>query len=329
MTLEQQKRVKQLRTEIKKGNIDEDGVRAYLIQLETLLPKPTKTLYIDADSLIYYSAYSPMNNDSCTPIEGGTFVGNKIEFSLEDAFYDLVDSVVSTCRTESLLGNMIMFKDFKLVYTPSTNFRYDIFPEYKYRRLGKEESKELKELKKLVKPKGLIVEGFEADDVVAYYARRGHPIASGDKDVIYGVEGNNYFYHSAHRKVVKVSKEDGERFVLLQTLAGDSTDDIPGIAGVGMKTKLLKEDATFDDVINIYESHIMCVHCMDVPKTRAVVMSKIEDLEHDGDITGTCNQCKSYRVFYNYTKEDAILTRRLVGLDQFKGKRRGLKLWKY
>lgn len=292
--IEKQKRIKQLRDDIKFDKVDEDGRRAYLIQIETLLPKPTKTLYIDADSLIYYCAYSPQNVDYCIPIEGGTFVGNKVEVNLEGAFNELVSYVVQACKDESLLGNMIPFNDYILVYTPSTNFRYDLFPDYKIRRLDKEESPELKELKKIVKPKGLIFEGLEADDVVAYYARRGHPVASGDKDVIYGVAGNNYFYHSAHRKVVKVSKEDAERFVLLQTLAGDYDDDIPGLPGVALKidkgvfkgrsVNLLPDNATFSDVIDIYESK-------------------------------------------GLTKEDAILTRRLVGLDQWKGKRRGLKLW--
>jgi len=296
MTLDQQKRVKQLRDDIKQGNVDIDGERAYLIQIETLLPTPTKTLYVDADSLVFYTAYSPVNVDYCTPIEEGTFIGTKIEFNLNDAFEATVAGVVADCKRESLLGNMILFKDYVLVYTPSTNFRYDLFPEYKIKRLDKEQSPELIALKKYAKSTGLIVEGVEADDVVAYYARRDHPIASGDKDVIYGVEGNNYFYHSSHRKVYKTSKEGADRFVLLQTLAGDSGDDIPGITGVGLKIEhgvfkgrsvnLLPDNATFKEAVDIYESK-------------------------------------------GLTKEDAILTRRLVGLDQWCGPRRGLKIFKY
>jgi len=327
MTLEQQIRVKQLRTEIRSGELDSDGVRAYLIQLETLLPKATKTLSIDADGLIYNTAYSPNNVDSCLPIEGGTFVGEKVEGDLQQAFDAVVDGVVQACRRESLLGNMIQFKDYILAYTPSTNFRYGLYPEYKIKRLDRVESQELIKLKGQVKPKGLIVKGVEADDVVAHYARRGHPVASGDKDVVFGVEGNHFFYHAAHRRVVKTTKENADRFVLLQTLAGDSTDGIPGIKGVGMKTKLLPENATFDDVVKIYENHIICVKCWNDPKGRATTYDKVEDLEHDGDLTGTCKKCDCMRVFYQYTKEDAILTRRLVGLDQWRGKRRGLKLW--
>lgn len=294
--IDKQKRIKALRTEIKSGNLDADGIRAYLIQLETLLPKPTKTLYVDADSLIFYTAYSPVNIDYCMPIDEGKFIGNKIEFNLNEAYESTVAGVIADCRRESLLGNMVRFKNYVLVYTPSTNFRYDIYPDYKKSRVDKEQSPELIELKKYAKAKGLIVKGVEADDIVAHYGRRGHPIASGDKDVIYGVEGSNYFYHAAHRKVVHTTKEDADRFVLWQSLAGDSSDDIPGIPGVGLKIEkgefkgravnLLPDNATFKDVIDIYESK-------------------------------------------GLTKEDAILTRRLVGLDQWKGNRRGLKLWEY
>lgn len=286
MTVEH-KRIISLRDEINTKELDDETIRIYLIQIEQLLPKPTKTLYIDADSIIYYIAYSPTNSDMCEP-EEGSFIGDKIDIDLKESYYSLVHDIVASCRKESLMGNMIRFKDFKLVYTPSTNFRYDIFPDYKKSRIDKKESDELIYLKSQVKKEGIIIDGVEADDVVAYYSRRGHPIASGDKDVIYGVEGNHYYYHAKHRTVIKTSKDEASKFVLLQTLAGDSTDDIPGISGIGMKTKLLDkiDNPTFDDVIKIYESKSL-------------------------------------------TKEDAILTRRLVGLDQWKGKRRGVKLWNY
>jgi len=347
--IEKLKRIKDLRVLLNDDTVDIDEIRAYSIQLETLLPEPTKTLYVDADSLQFYIAYSPTNVNTVTPIEGGTFIGKQIDNTeelLQKAFLSIVDDVVAACRLESLKGNMVRFKDYKLVFTPSTNFRYDIYPKYKFKRLDKEQSEDLIKLKKWTKSIGLVVEGVEADDVVAHYGRRGHPIASGDKDVIYGVEGSNYFYHSAHRKVVHTTKEDADLFVLLQTLAGDSGDDIEGIKGIGLKIekdkdidgisvikapkafKLLSDKPTFKDVINAYENHIICIHCLQQPRALAVTMDKVKDLECDGDITGTCNKCKTTRIFYRYTKEDAILARQLVGLDQWKGFRRGLKLFK-
>jgi len=344
MTLEQQKRIKQLRDDITNGNVDMDGERAYLIQLETLLPTPTKTLYVDADSLIFYTALSPANVDFCTPMEG-TFVGNKISFCMNEAFEATVAGVVAECKRESLLGNMITFKDYILVYTPSTNFRYDLYPNYKIKRLDKEQTKELIDLKKYAKSTGLIVESVEADDVVAYYARRGHPIASGDKDVIYGVEGNNYFYHSAHRKVYKTSKEDADRFVLLQTLAGDSSDDIPGMEGVGLdiekgvftgtSVKLLPDNATFEDVLHIYLTRAITKGkaVEHYRKTGLTIKASQSKYDEEGFsytaylITDATGSRDKYKQLGGLTKEDALLTRRLVGLDQWKGKRRGLKLW--
>lgn len=280
MNIEHMERIKQLRSLI--PTVEDESERvAYLIQLETLLPKPTKKLYIDADGLIYKAAYSPLITDTQEPIEGG-FVG---EVSLKDIFDTVVQTVVDACKYESLMGKMNTFTDYVLVYTPETNFRYNIYPKYKYKRQFKKSSDELTELKSIVKPLGLIVDGVEADDVVAHFGRRGNPIASGDKDVIYGVPGNNYFYHKDHQRVYKVTKHDAEQFVLLQTLAGDSVDEIPGIPGVGMKTKLMPDNANFNEIVSIYQSK-------------------------------------------GLTREDAILTRRLVGMDQWKGFRRGLKLFK-
>lgn len=523
LNIEELERIKKLRTLMNNDEATEDETRAYCIQIETLLPQPSKTLYIDADSLIFYTAYAPENN---IPTIEGDFIGNKIDKNLEAIFYSLVDDVVERCRVESLKGNMIRFKEHKLVFTPSKNFRYDIFPDYKIKRLDKEQSPDLVELKKLVKPKGLIVDGIEihydilnelpkvkkdyrgdnkhgywntplynaydnmikrcyrkdskslqykekkikvydkwlldkvsffnwcesngyieglhidrvdnnkhyipsnlqiiqeadnkakqnltdnkrdyltfdfklkcyqlkqlglsyreihkelgitydrkgkefykitkaissfpkhitnepdyialhlsegvrfmcgylqyitknnkgilynsgigieADDICAYYARRGNPIASGDKDVIHGVFGNNYFYHSKHKKVVKTSKKDANRFMLLQCIMGDAGDDIPGIKGVGVKTaeKLLGDDHTFNRVIEVYKMYARCHGC-----DNDVLIEKIKDVYFDGEIMGICPKCKNDCTFYSLNRDDAILTRRLVGLDQWKG----------
>lgn len=299
MKVEYMGRIKQLRDKLKNEDLTSDEIRIYSIQIETLLPKPTKTLFIDADGLIFKAAYSP-NNKSLEPIIGGTFVGvSNSEDGLIDSFNAVVNTVVEACKLESIKGNMTMFKDYKLVFTPSTNFRYDLFPDYKIKRKDKVRSNEEVVLKKHIKDNnvGLYVNNVEADDVVAYYARRGNPIASGDKDVIFGVAGNNFFYHNAHMKVYKTTKEFAQRFVLLQTLAGDSVDDIPGLKGVGLTVK-------------------------------------------DGSVSG--NSCKllgdslefntvvSAYINKGLTLKDAILTRRLVGLDQWRGLRRNkIKLFDY
>lgn len=306
---------------------DEDIRRAYLIQMRTLSPSD-KILRIDADSLLYYTAYAASFKDG-ESIEGGTFVGANQRVTFKDYkqhFAELVDDIVLACEIASFRKELPRFKDYELVFTPSTNFRYDIFPEYKKSRVDKSQSNTLKRLKKYAKKHlGITSEGIEADDYVYYWAQQGHPVASGDKDVVYSVPAA-YYYHSHHQKVVQNTKEESTRFTLMQTLAGDSSDDIPGIKGVGMQNKLLAEGGTFDDVVEIYKNHIICVKCRDTPKGRATTYDKIKDLEFEGDLTGTCPKCKSRRVFYQYTTMDAILTRRLVGLDQWTP-RRGVRLW--
>ncbi len=263
----------------------EDGKRAYLIQMRTLRPSD-KILRIDADSLLYYVAYAPSYKPA-EAIEGGSFIGDidKVHFKdYKQHFNNLVQDIVTECELASFRNELPRFTDYELVFTPSTNFRYDIFPEYKKSRVHKPQSNTLKRLKKYAKKNlGIVPEGIEADDYVYYWASKGHPVASGDKDVVYSVPAA-YYYHSAHQKVIQNTKAEADRFVLMQTLAGDSSDDIPGIKGVGMKNKLLPDGGTFADVIQIY-------------------------------------------IDKGYTKEDAILTRRLVGLDQWHP-RRGVKLWK-
>jgi len=247
--------------------------------------KSDKTLYIDADSLVYYAAYNKTLTNPCKA-EEGDFIGDEIGIRFNDykqVFRDRVEAVVLECELASYRKELPKFKDYKLIFTPKTNFRYDIYPDYKKSRKNLEKTTTLKRLERYARSLGYTPEGIEADDYVYYMSTQGHPIASGDKDVVYSTP-SCYFYHAAHEKVVINTEEDRNKFLLLQCLAGDSTDDIPGIKGVGMKTKLLHkiDKPTFRDVIEIYERK-------------------------------------------GYTKEDAILTRRLVGLDQFNGRK--VKLW--
>jgi DNA polymerase-1 len=254
---------------------DEEMRRVSLIQMRNLRPSD-RTLRIDADSLLYYVAYAPSYKPE-EAIDGGSFIGDVVKVHFKDYkqhFNNLVQDIVTECELASFRNELPRFKDFELVFTPSTNFRYEIFPEYKKNRVNKPQSNILKRLKRWAKARGVVPDNVEADDYVYYHAMKGDPVASGDKDVVNSVPAA-YYYHSNHRKVVINTPEERARWILLQTLAGDPSDDIPGLKGVALKTadKLLPDGGTMDDVIKIYESK-------------------------------------------GYTKDDAILTRRLVGLDQ-------------
>lgn len=225
-----------------------------------------KTLYIDADSLLYLTIFSRSNNGTDFEVEEGEDFGivKPDMKALKAQFKALVWDIVSSCEVESAVGEMSKFKDHVLVFTGSTNFRYDIFPDYKNKRT-EEKPPEFYKLKKwAVKKFGIISDVVEADDIVSYYARKGHPITSADKDVLLGTPG--YHYDTYHKYFVKTTKKEALEFLCLQALAGDSGDGIPGLPRVGIKVKdvakkiveapnalkLLGDDKSLENVIKIY-----------------------------------------------------------------------------
>ncbi|HEX3753914.1 MAG TPA: 5'-3' exonuclease H3TH domain-containing protein, partial [Rhizomicrobium sp.] len=91
--------------------------------------------------------------------------------------------------------------------------------------------------------------GYEADDLIATYARAAHKagarttIISSDKDLMQlVVDGAIELYDTMKNKRI-TSAEVLEKFgvapdkvVQVQALAGDSTDNVPGVRGIGIKT---------------------------------------------------------------------------------------------
>jgi DNA polymerase I len=90
--------------------------------------------------------------------------------------------------------------------------------------------------------------GFEADDLIATYAReageRGATatIVSSDKDLMQLVTNKVVMYDTMKDRrigIAEVIEKFGvppEKVVEVQALAGDSTDNVPGVPGIGIKT---------------------------------------------------------------------------------------------
>ena len=101
------------------------------------------------------------------------------------------------------------------------------------------------------------MKGFEADDLIATYARLGREagarvtIVSSDKDLMQlVVDGKVELLDTMKNKRI-ASAEVTERFgvgpdkvIQVQALAGDSTDNVPGVRGIGVKTAA--------ELINLY-----------------------------------------------------------------------------
>ena len=123
------------------------------------------------------------------------------------------------------------------------NFRYTIYPSYKANRPETPEwvEKWRPVLHNEMKSKwGFVpVDGMEADDaasVAAHYFKGEFDeivIATEDKDL--KQVPDVYYYNFRKHSMEYISEIEGYRHLAIQTLSGDSTDNIPGLPGIGPK----------------------------------------------------------------------------------------------
>ncbi len=169
------------------------------------------------------------------------------------------------------------------------NFRNEFFPEYKATR--PELPPELKpqfalihEVVEALNLHWLQMEGYEADDLIATYTNlalkenKEVTIVSADKDLMQLIRPGVKFYDGMKNKFFTpedVKEKFGvypERVTDVQALAGDSTDNIPGIPGIGIKTaaELVNTFGSLEGVLD---------HATEIKqnKRRELVLSHKED----------------------------------------------------
>lgn len=152
--------------------------------------------------------------------------------------------------------------------TPVKTFRHEMYPEYKANRPEPPEDliPQFPLIHRLVELRGLpllAIEGYEADDVIGTLARQAEQagreviIVSGDKDLMQLVTDRIKLFDPLKDKwygPAEVAERFGVepgRVVDILGLAGDSSDNIPGVPGVGEKTalKLVKEYGDVEQVL--------------------------------------------------------------------------------
>lgn len=142
------------------------------------------------------------------------------------------------------------FDDSILFFSDSVNFRKSIDPAYKGHRNRKKPCGYRRVIEALKKEYPVVVmPGLEADDAMGIYATKeeGHIICSPDKDMRQ-IPGQLY---DLKEGVVEITKEEGDRWHLIQTMAGDQTDGYSGVPGIGIKRAdalLTEHGATWDTV---------------------------------------------------------------------------------
>ena len=148
------------------------------------------------------------------------------------------------------------------------NFRNEIYKEYKANRTEAPEdlAPQFEYIRKSVKAFNLpSIEllNYEADDLIATYAKQISKlgakvtIISSDKDLMQLVSKDIRLYDPMKSKVIG-EKEVFEKFgvkpnqvIDVQSLAGDSSDNIPGVPGIGIKTasELINKYKNLDNLL--------------------------------------------------------------------------------
>ena len=141
-----------------------------------------------------------------------------------------------------------------LFFSDSKNFRKKIYPDYKGHRNRKKPCGYKRVIRELDKHYMIeLIEELEADDAMGIYATAhpGNVIVSPDKDMkqipgkLYNLEDNWV-----------ITEEEGAKWHMIQTLAGDQTDGYSGVPGIGVKraeTLFNKQGYSWATVVKAFE----------------------------------------------------------------------------
>ncbi|MBI1245365.1 MAG: DNA polymerase I [Alphaproteobacteria bacterium] len=189
---------------------------------------------VDGSGFIFraYHALPPLTRADGTPV--GAVMG----------FCNMVARLIETHAGDRIA---IIFD------TARTSFRNKIYPEYKAHRPDPPEDLVpqfalVRDATRAFDLPAIELAGFEADDLIATYARLAAEagdevvIVSSDKDLMQLVRPGVAMLDPIKQKTIgeaEVVEKFGvkpDRVVDVQSLAGDSTDNVPGVPGIGVKT---------------------------------------------------------------------------------------------
>ena len=153
------------------------------------------------------------------------------------------------------------------------NFRNDIYKEYKGNRSDAPEDliPQFDYIRKAVKAFNLPsieLQNYEADDLIATYKIQAKKekikltIVSSDKDLMQLVDQDTFMLDTMkdkHIGIDEVKEKFGvppEKVIDVQSLAGDSVDNVPGVPGIGIKTaaELINQFGSLDELLKKAET---------------------------------------------------------------------------
>ena len=205
---------------------------------------------IDGSGFIFraFHGLPPMTRPDGTPVNAVLGFTNMLWKILRDSEADYFAVIFDTARK---------------------TFRSDIYPEYKAHRPPPPDElipqfDLVRDATRAFNVPSLEMKGYEADDLIATYTRLAREagmhvtIVSSDKDLMQLVEDHQVVMldHFKNREIDAegVQEKFGvgpERVIDVQALAGDSSDNVPGVPGIGVKTaaQLINEYGDLDALL--------------------------------------------------------------------------------
>jgi DNA polymerase-1 len=218
-------------------------------------PKPGDHVFlVDGSSYIFraYHALPPMTRKS-----------DGVQVNAVFGFCNMLWKLLRDMKPEERPTHLAVVFD-----KSEKTFRTDLYPQYKAHRPDPPDD--------LIPQFGLIREavrafdipsveqaGFEADDLIATYAREAAEvgatvtIVSSDKDLMQLVNDRVMMYDTmkdrriGRAEVIEKFGVPPDKVIDVQALIGDSTDNVPGVPGIGVKTaaQLITEYGDLDTLL--------------------------------------------------------------------------------
>ena len=152
--------------------------------------------------------------------------------------------------------------------TSSKSFRNDFYPEYKAHRPEPPADMRpqfglIRQATRAFNLPSIEMLNYEADDLIATYARQAAAagatvrIITSDKDMMQLIQPGVEIFDPGKEKVIsdpEVLEKFGvtpDKVIDVQALAGDSTDNVPGVPGIGVKTgaELINTYGTLEELL--------------------------------------------------------------------------------
>jgi len=211
--------------------------------------KPRHVFLIDGSGFIFraFHALPPMTRPDGTPVNAVFGFTKMLMKLVDDTDADHIAVVFDRARK---------------------TFRNDIYPEYKAHRPPPPDDliPQFELVHEAARALGVAevgMEGYEADDLIATYARQAREagaevtIVSSDKDLMQLVDDKVTMLDAmknreiSREQVIEKFGVGPEKVIEVQALAGDSSDNVPGVPGIGVKTaaQLITEYGDLDTVL--------------------------------------------------------------------------------